>query len=135
MTTPFHTAFERATEAALPAQRLADLEYRWNTRFRIWEHMKDQAVAQRASRLANRHRDALNAAEEAEQDLGVAWARVSRALPCRIELGALTFTEPTMQDRLDGLVINTSELLLYGKPPLGALDYGYRSRVKRSHAD
>jgi hypothetical protein len=64
------------------------LEYRWNTRFRLWEQPHDAdgraldpALDARTTRLIERQRAARVAEEETDCQLNELWDRLSRQLP------------------------------------------------------
>jgi hypothetical protein len=71
---------ERMLVAACEANRLARLEYRWVERFRLWERGSPELAA-KGRALAERRRDAVRIAEDADWELGPLWNRWSRALP------------------------------------------------------
>jgi hypothetical protein len=55
-----------AALAEREARRTGDIEWRWNTRFRLWEppQRDDPAVARHAARLAARRHKAIEIAED-----------------------------------------------------------------------
>src|SRR5438045_1660768 len=71
--TEFHLNCTNAAAADKEARRLYNLEYRWNQRFRLWEHPDDLGIEARARRLVERQRAARAAAEEAEWQLSQTW--------------------------------------------------------------
>ena len=73
-------ALERMLVAACEANRLARLEYRWVERFRLWERWSPELAA-KGRALAERRRDAIRIAEDADWELGPLWNCWSRALP------------------------------------------------------
>jgi hypothetical protein len=75
--TSFNTAYANITATTRKAQRLFALEYRWNMRFRLWEHPDDPGIEARARGLAERQHVARNAAEAAEWDFEVLWDRLA----------------------------------------------------------
>jgi hypothetical protein len=77
----FGNAFTKADAAGKVARRLYNLEYRWNRRFRLWEHPDDPAIEARAQRLVARQRAARAAAEDAGWRLSLEWDRLSQQLP------------------------------------------------------
>jgi hypothetical protein len=84
----FAPAFDRSRSLVREARRLFDLGYRWNVRFRLWEHASDPGVALRAARLDDRMHAARGLAEDAEHALAATWDRWSRALPPRQSVGS-----------------------------------------------
>jgi hypothetical protein len=84
----FCTAYAEAVAADKLRGRLYSLEYRWNTRFRLWEQPHDAdgraldpALEARTTRLMERQRAARAAEEEASWHLDKIWDRYSRDLP------------------------------------------------------
>lgn len=78
---PFHRAFTTATATIKAARRVSDLEYRINTRYRLWERGDDPAVLACGARLTKRKRTAVAIAEDAEWYLSELWDRLSREMP------------------------------------------------------
>ena len=81
-------ALARMLVAACEANRLARLEYRWVERFRLWERWSPELAA-KGRALAERRRDAIRIAEDADWELGPLWNCWSRALPPRTDLMAV----------------------------------------------
>jgi hypothetical protein len=84
----FHAAFTASEALTKKARRLADLEFRFTMRFRLWEAPPDNSpweppppwVAQ-VDRLGNRRRVAISAAEDAAERLQTLWDDISCRLP------------------------------------------------------
>lgn len=78
--TTFADAFAAEQAALKEACRLADLEYRWNTRYRLWRFPDDPDISARAARLGARQRAAREAHEDAAAVLADLWHRLSLLL-------------------------------------------------------
>jgi hypothetical protein len=83
----FCSAYAEAVAADKLRARLYTLEYRWNTRFRLWEQSHDAdgraldpALEARTTRLMERQRAARAAEEEAGFQLSQIWDTYSRDL-------------------------------------------------------
>jgi hypothetical protein len=78
--TRFAEAFDAERAALKEAQRLSTLEYRWNTRFRLWLHPNDPDIEARAARLNARQHAARAAHEDSAWVLDRLWHRLSLQL-------------------------------------------------------
>jgi hypothetical protein len=88
MMAAFAAAFDRSRALVRAARRLSTLEYRWVTRYRIWEHADAPGVAHRAAQLGAHMHDARRDAEDAEWRVEVAWDYWSRRLPAIQSVGS-----------------------------------------------
>jgi hypothetical protein len=81
---PFYVAFTASTALTREARRLADVEYRFTMRYRIWETSGEDAPWRaQARRLDDRRQAAIVRAEFAQDRLNCLWADASNRL-CRI---------------------------------------------------
>jgi hypothetical protein len=77
----FHAAFVASTALTREARRLADLEYRYTTRYCIWETPDEDAPWRaQAGRLYHRRQAAIDRAEDAHGRLNRLWTDASYRL-------------------------------------------------------
>jgi hypothetical protein len=77
----FQCVFAVAQTTAATARRLADLEYRYVRRYRLWDRPETEQQRRSIAKLSARRRDAIEAAEDADFQFNRLCDHYARAMP------------------------------------------------------